>query len=56
MNTHIFIGWEAPPLEAIPEGCWAEREAHPVCKGKNLCTLGCIFYPCSRRWFMVYPP
>lgn len=26
MNTYIFIGHDAPPLQAIPVGCWAERD------------------------------
>lgn len=24
----IWIGWETPPLESIPPGCWAEWEPH----------------------------
>ncbi len=23
-NISIFIGWQSPPLESIPPGCWAE--------------------------------
>lgn len=26
MNTYVFIGWQEPPLEAIPTGCWAEGQ------------------------------
>lgn len=49
MNTYIFIGWEAPPLEAIPIGCWAEYQPDAYA---NEC------YSCFSigRWFMVYPP
>jgi hypothetical protein len=25
-NIHIFIGYDEPPLAAIPPGAWAERE------------------------------
>ncbi len=49
MNTYIFIGFAAPPLEAIPIGCWAEASRESS-----------FYDPWHEKfmhwWYMVYPP